>query len=202
MATTDAGRLERASNLVMLCMTIFGLTACATSLDYRMEVASYGAYGVIVKDPPFVAPAIGKRSGKLGERFRVNPGIPGVHADFFLLDHFTGYPDSLPEAVTIKWQLAELLNCEEVREVESMVEDDPDPKTYVRKEDCDWQPIEGKEYSHDIDMAAIRRSEAYRKTGKGGSIWGGHNTLIISLIFREGALEVQAANGRSAAFMQ
>ena len=85
-----------------------------------------------------------------------------------------------------------------------MVDGSADPNMYTRKEGCDWTPLEGQVFTRELDMDAIRNSEAYRVAANPppGSFLRGQPTLRIDLIFRDSGLEVRTSRGRSLGFMQ
>jgi hypothetical protein len=91
--------------------------------------------------------------------------------------------------------MAELTDCDIVRHYKSRVEGNTDPKIYARKINCDWTPLEGQVFTQQLDMDAIRNSEAYKKAGTWveGMPFRDYY-LVITLIFRDDQLIVETSN--------
>lgn len=133
------------------------------------------------------------------------PSIPSKYRDPASgLGHFEGHRTSLPDEVEIVWQLAELKDCKS----ETKVRHDANlpwlgsraqtygPEEFIRKSDCTWHPLPDKVYRQQLDMQAIRNSEAYRKTGRrADGVAGSRYTLNLTLVFIEDRLIVEVDNG-------
>lgn len=135
----------------------------------------------------------------------LTPSIPHAHRDpASSFGRFPGYRRSLPDEVEVVWQIAELNDCTAVvgvspgdtiwPEVEARGYNRPDQ--HVLKRGCTWRPIPGKIFRKKLDMAAVRASEAYRKTGTRNQwIGGSRYTLRLNLVFIEDRVILEAHNG-------
>jgi hypothetical protein len=193
----------RGSCLAVLALILWPmLSACGVlgnDLEYAVRAANYTNQGVILLNFPVARP-----SDEADERRGVYPGVPGVAGAIISLGTFSGHPHSLPDYASVTWQMAELTDCDIVRHYKSRVEGNTDPKIYARKINCDWTPLEGQVFTQQLDMDAIRNSEAYRVAADPppGSFLRGQPTLRIDLIFHDSGLEVRTSRGRLLGFMQ
>ena len=135
----------------------------------------------------------------------LHPRIPSRHRDpASATAPFLGHSHSLPETAEVVWQLAELKDCKS----ETKVRHDANlpwlgsraqtygPEEFFRKSDCTWHPLPDKVYRQQLDMQAIRNSEAYRKTGRrADGVAGSRYTLNLTLVFIEDRLIVEVDNG-------
>lgn len=133
------------------------------------------------------------------------PSIPSRYRDPASgLGHFEGHRNSLPEHIEIVWQLAELKDCKNetrIRSDSEIARKELHGRQYgttefVDKSDCTWHPLPDKVYRQQLDMQAIRNSEAYRKTGRrADGVAGSRYTLNLTLVFIEDRLIVEVDNG-------
>lgn len=200
--------MKKCPSLRGFCSVVLGLifwpllSACGalgSDLEYAVRAANYTNQGVILLNFP-----VARANNKPEEKRGVYPGVPGVAGVIISLGNFSGRPHSLPDNASVTWQMAELTDCDIVRHYKSRIEGDTDPKVYARKVNCDWTPIEGQVFTQELDMEAIRNSEAYEVAADPppGSFFRGQPTLRIDLIFRDSGLEVRTSRGRLLGFMQ
>lgn len=136
----------------------------------------------------------------------MTPTIPSQYRDpTSAFGRFKGYENKLPDKVEIVWQLAELRDCDDEsqikgrestpynREKRAWLESNGfNPDDHVRKSGCTWSPLPGKVFREELDMQAIRDSEAYRQASRGlfSSPFDRH-VMLIELIFQEDQLTVK-----------
>jgi len=167
------------------CVLVVGLVSCNRDIKYSVTVVNYGEHGVIVHEiPTDYIPSI---NGQLG------PGIPGVRDDFVHLGRFRGHPDSLPDTVTIEWQLAELTDCERIIPSTSFEYQTTDTKIYKRKLRCTWTPLPEKRFTKVFDMKAVRASEDAKHSGDWMG-FGRKRIMRITFIFRDEQLDVRVSS--------
>jgi hypothetical protein len=178
----------------ILCVCVTALTgACSPfseKLEYNVVAFNYGEHGIILRNFP-----VYNSTKRTSDQWLIEPGIPGVWGDVNYFEQFVGYPNSLPDTSVVTWQLATLSDCEDILTSESMVDGSADPNMYTRKEGCDWTPLEGQIFTRELDMDAIRNSEAYKKAGTWveGMPFRDYY-LVITLIFRDDQLIVETSN--------
>lgn len=189
---------------------------------YGVDVVNHGQNGVIVlemthfesyESQPYVT-----TSGR-GEEILNDPRIPGLEgiksvvelypslpseyrnpADAF--GRFPGYKKSLPRDVEVVWQLAELAQCDDYgpaladKTKDWMREHHYDPEYHRLASRCTWHPLPDKIFRKKLDMAAVRASDAYKRTGTRNKWVGGSRyTLNLALIFNEEQVQLEADNG-------
>ncbi len=136
----------------------------------------------------------------------MTPTIPSQYRDpTSAFGRFKGYENKLPDKVEIVWQLAELKDCDDESQIkgreptpyniekrEWLESNGFNPDDHVRKSGCTWSPLPGKVFREELDMKAIRDSEAYRQASRGlfGSPFDRH-AMLIELIFQEDQLTVK-----------
>lgn len=189
---------------------------------YGMDINNYGQNGVIVLEMTHFEPfelVPYKTTQASGEEVLNDPRVPGLIGIKRVVDldpdipskyrnpasafgRFPRYGNSLPDEVEIVWQLAELTECHRivpVRSDETKQELEAlgyKPAEHARKSDCTWHPLPDKIFRKKLDMAAVKASEAYRKTGtRNHWIAGSRYTLRLNLIFIEDQVKLEAANG-------
>ncbi len=195
------------------------LSGCDT--HYAVDMVNYGQNGVIllqvaeetgvVRKPYKVHRPDGTTRW---ETYVASPGLedvafviamdPSIPSEFrdptSAFGRFKGYEDKLPDQVEIVWQLAELKECDDVMGVGDLnpsarkwlVSQNLDPSRYIYKAGCTWRPLPGKIFHKQLDMQAIRDSEAYRQASRGlfSSPFDRH-VMLIELIFQEDQLTVK-----------
>jgi hypothetical protein len=134
------------------------------------------------------------------------PTIPSIYRDSTAsLGHFPGSAHSLPDMLEVVWQLATLTECRAAITVESkskrreLIRGGYDPAKHVRKRDCAWLPLPNRTFRRSVDLSDIKRSAAFRKTGR-FNIDGGRHTFRLRLIFTDDQLHVRAENGATNAW--
>ncbi len=130
----------------------------------------------------------------------MDPSIPSEFRDpTSAFGRFKGYEDKLPDQVEIVWQLAELKECDDVMGVGDLnpsarkwlVSQNLDPSRYIYKAGCTWRPLPGKIFHKQLDMQAIRDSEAYREaTRLRLDTPFNRHILRVELVFAEDQLTV------------
>ncbi len=158
---------------------------------YWVEASNESARGVLILQ-------LGKRKGirphsyysKVGVDFPILAGLrQGVGKSTSIkLGTFAGHKTSLPNEVEVVWQMADLIDCKS-----------EEPSTVypgvMRKRGCTWVPVKEDIYSKNLDLSAIKKSEAFAKTGKSNPNRGGsHYTLVLNLIFNEDQVRIEAYN--------
>ncbi len=193
------------------------LSGCDT--HYAVDMVNYGQNGVIllqvaeetgvVRKPYKVHRPDGTTRW---ETYVASPGLedvafviamdPSIPSEFrdptSAFGRFKGYEDKLPDQVEIVWQLAKLSECkynsppQSDQTIKWMREQGFDPDAYVNKYGCNWTPLPGKIFHKQLDMQAIRDSEAYRQASRGlfSSPFDRH-VMLIELIFQEDQLTVK-----------
>ena len=184
---------------LLLCTMLSACGALRGDLEYVVRAANYTNQGVILIDFPVV-----RGNDEVEATRGIYPGVPGVHDHVAYLGQFAEFRHTLPDNMSVTWQAAELTDCKHVLTFQSHVQNDSDSREYARKLSCDWTPREGQVFTRELDMDAIRNSEAYRVAANPppGSFLRGQPTLRIDLIFRDSGLEVRTSRGRSLGFMQ
>jgi hypothetical protein len=142
--------------LFCVVVIVFVVSCDAKNFLAKYTVGNYGEYGLLIHQ---IGPI--NFMEKYGKPSRDHPGIPGVRDD-----HVPGgFGDQFPiGSQEIVWQLAELSECQRIREARSY--DKRFSGNYTRKKgNCKWNPLPTI-YRQTIDFDQIRQSPEYQAATK------------------------------------
>ncbi|MES9971372.1 MAG: hypothetical protein ABW092_15165 [Candidatus Thiodiazotropha sp.] len=166
------------STALFSVLSIFFLTGC-TKFLYAVDMANYEDYGIMVISPETTMGAN-----------RIRTGIPGVRDDVIAKGRFPNHPNSLPDQIVVKWQLAELSDCRRIDKYKSKIKKVEDNTLYVRKLGCTWTPIKGKVFRKVFDLKEAQKSEYAKHAGE-RIRFGSKRVMIIRFIFRDEEVEMR-----------
>lgn len=199
------------------------LSGCGKFI-YGVDIVNYGQNGVIVLQmshydsyvrKPYTTMAANKKTElywdprtpgieDVAHVTRLYPSIPSKYRNpATAFGRFSDHPKSLPDEIEVVWQLAELKDCKKtvgVNPKDTIATEIKargyNPEDHVLKSNCTWAPIPNKIFRKKIDMAAIRASEAYKRTGKSnpGTALSRY-TFLLRFVFQEDQMTVKAENG-------
>lgn len=171
---------------------------CTGDVPYEVAIRNHTGEGVIIYS---AYAGTEDQAGKPDERWRINPGIPGVGADieripaFELFDVPSGpyeekHAVEMPPELRIKWQRAALSNCDEnekwpgAKRVNGREVELEDGRLYSRKSGCEWE-AHGPVREFSVSREEVRSTEAYKKVEEEGINLGGPATLTVYFIFED-----------------
>ncbi len=186
----------------LVSLTVAVLSGCETHY-YAVDMINYGRSGVLILQVGDErAEGLHEYYSKHGVDFPIIRGMyPKIPSEFrdptSAFGRFKGYEDKLPDQVEIVWQLAKLSECkynsppQSDQTIKWMREQGFDPDAYVNKYGCNWTPLPGKIFHKQLDMQAIRDSEAYREaTRLRLDTPFNRHILRVELVFAEDQLTV------------
>jgi len=194
---------------VVIAVTIYALLP--GNVYYSIAARNYTNEGIIIYS---AAQKTSKKKNGSVSQWRIHPGIPGVGADIVRISAYElfdvpqvskseSYSYEMPEQFRVRWQRAELSNCN--RSVEGTgyktkngrrVELD-DGKIYVRRRRCDWEPY-GPIRTFSVSRTRIRSSDAYEAVDNAHSGYmSGPPVLDVTFIFDAEGVHVETGWGFS-----
>jgi len=186
------------NNFVLTCLLLGMLFSCSNKPPYSVSIGNYTGQGIIFYDLPVATETLWKEK-------KVYPTIPGSISGLSKFPNFLGSQHSLPNQITIKWQLAKLNDCKQEefsRELDGYSKEvsvEINPNVYAWKMDCEWFPLESKKFETTVDLRSFQKSEPFLELGKRHkSVQMSRNTAGIFMAFYgEDDLRIKTYSGHS-----